>query len=224
MEFGPDGYLYIATGDGGSGGDPQNNAQNRQNLLGKILRINVDNMENGLPYAIPEDNPFKGNSQGYREEIFAYGLRNPWRFSFDTHRDILIVADVGQDKMEEINIVENSGNYGWNLMEGTLNYRSSNTSPEGLIPPIWEYDHSLGRSITGGYVYYGEANPSLSGVYIYGDFITGRIWGLWMDRDNNVENHELLDTDLMISSFGLDQNGEVYIVDYNGRILELKTK
>lgn len=217
LVFGPDGYLYMGTGDGGSGGDPQNNSQNRGNLLGKILRIDLDNSSDDKAYSIPDDNPFKGNTEGYREEIFAYGLRNPWKFSFDSMRDLLIAADVGQDRMEEINIIESGGNYGWNLMEGTLSYKDTNTSLE-LIPPIWEYEHPLGKSITGGYAYYGENNPSLFGVYIYGDFISGRIWGLWLDGDNNVENHELLDTDLMISSFGLDGKGEIYVVDFGGKI------
>lgn len=221
LAFGTDGYLYIGTGDGGSGGDPQNNSQNKSNLLGKILRIDVDTSSDDIPYAIPEDNPFKGNAEGYREEIFAYGLRNPWKFSFDVVREILIAADVGQDKMEEINIIENGGNYGWNLMEGTLTFRANNNISDELISPIWEYEHPIGKSITGGYTYYGEDNPSLLGVHIYGDFITGKIWGLWLDKDNNVENHELLSSDTMISSFGLDENGEIYIVDYNGKIYRI---
>lgn len=222
LEFGPDGYLHIGTGDGGSGGDPQNNSQNKTNLLGKILRIDVDIPSEDMSYGIPDDNPFKGNIEGYREEIFAYGLRNPWKFSFDRARDILIAADVGQDKMEEINIIKNGGNYGWNLVEGTLTFKSNDNISDELIPPIWEYEHPIGKSITGGYTYYGEDNPSLYGIYIYGDFISGKIWGLWMDRDNGVQNHEILSSDIMISSFGLDEKGEIYVIDYNGKIYKIK--
>lgn len=221
LEFGPDGYLYIGTGDGGSGGDPQNNSQNRANLLGKILRIDIDNSSEESPYSIPYDNPFKKNTEGYEEEIFAYGLRNPWKFSFDSMRGILIAADVGQDKIEEINIIKGGGNYGWNLMEGSLIFKSNNEISDGLIPPIWEYEHPIGRSITGGYTYYGEKYPSLYGVYIYGDFVTGKVWGLWLDNDNKVQNHDLLNTDTMISSFGLDEKGEIYVVDFNGYIYRI---
>lgn len=189
--------------------------------MGKILRINVDNITADKSYSIPEANPFKGNSEGFREEIFAYGLRNPWRFNFDHKRNILIAADVGQDKIEEINIIERGRNYGWSLMEGTEIYKSTGRNTDELIPPIWKYEHSLGKSVTGGYTYYGKHNPSLYGVYIYGDFISGRIWGLWLDKDLNVQNHELLDTDLMISSFGLDEEGEVYAVDLNGGVYRI---
>lgn len=224
LEFGPDGYLYIATGDGGSGGDPQNNSQNLENLLGKILRIDVDNITENRPYSIPEDNPFKGKADSYREEIYAYGLRNPWRFSFDNQRNTIIAADVGQNSIEEINIIKNGRNYGWRLMEGSSLYSAEDPIPDDLIPPIWEYDHRQGKSVTGGYTYYGKDNPSLYGVYIYGDFISGRIWGLWLDKDLNVQSHELISSDLMISSFGLDEKEEIYIVDYSGKIYRIIEK
>ncbi len=222
ITFGPDGYLYIASGDGGSSGDPKNNAQDTSSYLGKILRIDVDNSEADRAYAIPEDNPFKDNNDGAVEEIFAYGLRNPWRFSFDELRGVLIAADVGQNKMEEINLIENGGNYGWNIMEGTLDYTQSNVDKNTLKAPIWTYEHPVGKSITGGYTYYGSENQSLYGTYIYGDFISGKIWGLWLDADQTPQNHELLDTDLMFSSFGVDADSELYLIDYQGKIYKLE--
>lgn len=222
LAFGPDAYLYIATGDGGSSGDPQGNAQDLTKIYGKLLRIDVNTAEGDKNYGIPEDNPYKDNTTGYVEEIFAYGLRNPWKFSFDEKRDLLLAADVGQNAMEEIDVIEKGGNYGWNIMEGTLEYEASDESdPAELEEPIWEYDRSLGQSITGGYTYYGEENPSLNGVYIYGDFISGTIWGLWLDENQQAENVELLDTDLMISSFGVDEQGELIIVDFNGKLYKL---
>jgi glucose/arabinose dehydrogenase len=221
ITFGSDGYLYIASGDGGSSGDPLNNAQNLGNHLGKILRIDVDNSEADLAYAIPDDNPFKANAEGSMEEIFAYGLRNPWRFSFDELRDLLIAADVGQNKMEEINLIESGGNYGWNIMEGTLDYKQSNVDKSIFKSPIWVYEHPIGKSITGGYTYYGTENPSLYGTYIYADFISGKIWGLWLDADLTPHNYELLDTDLKISSFGVDADSELYLIDYQGKIYKL---
>ena len=222
LAFGPDGYLYIATGDGGSSGDPQNNAQDLTKIYGKLLRIDVNTASGDENYSIPEDNPYSGNTNGYAEEVFAYGLRNPWKFSFDEKRDLLFAADVGQNAMEEINLIGKGSNYGWNIMEGTLEYKANDgVDAAALKKPIWEYDHSLGQSITGGYTYYGEENPSLNGVYIYGDFISGKIWGLWLDEDEQVENVELQDTDLMISSFGVDEQGELVIVDFNGKLYKL---
>ena len=221
LAFGPDDYLYIGTGDGGSGGDSENKAQNTANLLGKILRIDVDQTEEDHLYAIPEDNPFKGNREGDKEEIYAYGLRNPWKFSFDAERGLLLAADVGQDSIEEINIIENGGNYGWKIKEGSQEFKPVEPMPDDLIDSIWEYDHSVGQSITGGYVYDGQEIPSLAGYYIYGDFVAGKIWALGIDSDETMENHELLETDLLISSFGLDRAGELYIVDFNGKIYQL---
>lgn len=222
LAFGPDGYLYIATGDGGSSGDPQNNAQDLTKIYGKLLRIDVNTASGDENYSIPKDNPYSGNTNGYAEEVFAYGLRNPWKFSFDEKRDLLFAADVGQNAMEEINVIEKGSNYGWNIMEGTLEYKANDgVDAAAFKKPIWEYDHSLGQSITGGYTYYGEENPSLNGVYIYGDFISGKIWGLWLEEDKQVENTELQDTDLMISSFGVDEQGELIIVDFNGKLYKL---
>lgn len=221
LTFGPDGYLYIASGDGGSSGDPNNNAQNTSSYLGKILRIDVDNTEGDKAYAIPADNPFKDENGDIVQEIYAYGLRNPWRFSFDELRELLIAADVGQNMMEEINLIDKGGNYGWNIMEGTLEYSQSNVDKSTFESPIWTYEHPIGESITGGYTYYGTENPSLYGTYIYGDFISGKIWGLWLDADQTPQNHELLDTELMISSFGVDADSELYVIDYQGKIYKL---
>ena len=222
LVFGPDGYLYIGTGDGGSAGDPNKNGQNLNSLLGKMLRIDVNTPGNGKLYSIPSDNPFYGNKQGHKEEIYAYGFRNPWKYSFDKLRGWLWVADVGQDKVEEIDIVKKGENYGWNLMEGSLGYPSGvKTSIAGLINPIWEYQHDLGKSITGGYAYYGSRTPMLNGAYVYGDFITGRIWELRVDTAMKASNKIILNTKLNISSFGLDQENELYIVDYNGKIYKL---
>lgn len=221
LAFGPDGYLYIATGDGGSGGDPQNNAQNPTNLLGKILRIDVDHTSDETAYGIPVDNPFVGNSQGYRPEIYAYGLRNPWRFSFD-NQGRLWAADVGQDKIEEIDLIVKGGNYGWRLKEGTRDYKMADgIDLSSLIPPVWEYDHSQGQSVTGGYVYEGNQIPALQGAYIYGDFISGRIWALWIDDKQTVHNELILETDLKIASFGINANKELLIADLRGKIYRL---
>ncbi|HWQ89718.1 MAG TPA: PQQ-dependent sugar dehydrogenase [Desulfitobacteriaceae bacterium] len=222
LAFGPDGYLYIAAGDGGSAGDPNNNAQNLKTYLGKILRIDVDKTSPNKEYGIPSDNPFVGNTEGYFEEIYAYGLRNPWRFSFDHERNLLWAADVGQNRREEIDIIEKGKNYGWRIMEGTLEYSSSpGVKIEDLQPPLWEYGRSLGGCVIGGYVYYGKNTPSLQGAYIFGDYISGKIWALWLDDKRNPRNQELLDTDFQISSFGLDNNQELYIVDLRGKIYRL---
>ncbi|MBM3714104.1 MAG: PQQ-dependent sugar dehydrogenase, partial [Actinobacteria bacterium] len=224
LVFGPeDGYLYIGTGDGGGMGDPDKNAQNLKTLLGKILRIDVDSKDKGLNYSIPPDNPFKGSAQGYCEEIFAYGLRNPWRFSFDPVTNKLWVADVGQDKVEEIDIVQKGKNYGWNIMEGSYCYKPpSGCNPEGLELPVYEYQHPLGESIIGGYVYHGKAIPELEGVYIYADFITGYIWGLAYFEGQAPQNFTLTKTDLNISSFGLNQNQELYLTAFDGKIYRLQ--
>jgi glucose/arabinose dehydrogenase len=223
LAFGPDGYLYIGMGDGGSQGDPHGNGQNLSTLLGKILRIDVNQPSPSQPYSIPPDNPLVGNTSGYRPEIYAYGFRNPWKFSFDLKNGRLWVADVGQNTVEEIDIVAKGLNYGWNIMEGSLCYPASRQcSSEGLQLPVWEYRHPLGESITGGYVYYGSQTPSLTGAYIYGDYMTGLIWALRFDDAQTSQNQMLLDSKLNISSFGLDQNNELYIIDLNGKIYKMK--
>lgn len=220
LSFGPDGYLYIAVGDGGSAGDPENNGQDRTTLLGSILRIDVDTQENGNEYGIPDENPFTDNNEGYREEIFAYGLRNPWRFSFDADTNELWAGDVGQNSMEEIDLIESGLNYGWNIMEGTSCYPTgTECDRDGLEPPVFAYGHSQGdRSVTGGYVYRGSDIPELIGLYIYADFLSGRIWALDISNPNNPENTELLNSDLNISSFGTDSNNELYLTAFDGKI------
>jgi glucose/arabinose dehydrogenase len=220
-EFGPDGYLYLGLGDGGSAGDPQNNGQNPDTLLGSILRLDVDG---GEPYAIPPDNPFLEG--GGAPEVWAYGLRNPWRFSFDRETGDLYIADVGQNAWEEINFLPEGspggGNFGWNLFEGTHPYSTSNP-PEGvdLIYPVAEYDHSLGCSVTGGFVYRGQDLPDWQGIYLYGDYCSGLIWGLFRDGEGSWQNRELFETGAFIASFGEDEAGEVYFADRQGGVFRL---
>ena len=218
LAFGPDGYLYIALGDGGSGGDPQGNAQNKSSLLGKLLRIDVDQTQGSINYEIPLNNPFKNNTQGFKEEIYAYGLRNPWRFSFDSPTGRLWCADVGQNAWEEIDLIVKGGNYGWRCYEGNHNYDLSGCTDTNYIFPVWEYSHSDGVSITGGYVYRGPNLPDLYGKYIYGDFGTRKIWALTYDGINPPTNKLLLTSSVSIASFGVDINNELYVVGYNGII------
>lgn len=220
LAFGPDGYLYIGVGDGGSEGDPNGNGQNRQTLLGKILRVDVNSASPGRNYTIPASNPYAANNLGYREEIYAYGFRNPWRFSFDSTGQ-LWVGDVGQDRLEEIDIVEVGKNYGWNTMEGTYCYNPpSGCNQTGLTLPVYNYTHELGDAVIGGYVYNGQANPSLKGSYIYGDYGSGRIWALTINNQS-PSNIQLTDSNLNIASFGVDQNRELYITAYDGKIYTL---
>lgn len=223
LAFGPDGYLYIGAGDGGDAGDPNNNAQDRTTLLGSVLRIDVDNPDDGNQYGIPADNPFAGNDQGYREEIFAYGLRNPWRFSFDPESGNLWAGDVGQSNREEIHIIENGLNYGWNIIEGSLCFEpATNCDKSGLELPVFEYPHTSGNgSITGGYVYRGPSLPEMDGYYIYADFISGRIWALDTSDLDNPENTEIHQASFNISSFGTDQNNELYFCGFDGKIYHL---
>jgi glucose/arabinose dehydrogenase len=212
MQFGPDGHLYVGMGDGGGAGDQFRNAQNMQALLGKMLRIDIDS---AFPYSIPPDNPFVGPGET-REEIWAYGLRNPWRFSFDRASGELYIADVGQFAIEEIHLQpagRGGQNYGWPIMEGSQCYperRACDTS--GLDLPIAHYDHSLGCSITGGYVYRGTAYPPARGGYFFADFCSGRIWSLHKGADGAWQQTQMLDTPLGISSFGEDEAGELYVV------------
>lgn len=214
LAFGPDGYLYVGMGDGGSGGDPQNNGQRTDTLLGKLLRIDV---ESGTkPYAIPPTNPFAQN-RDYRSEIWALGLRNPWRFSFDRQTGDLYIGDVGQGNYEEIDLQPHTSpggeNYGWRIMEGAHCFNSGSCSQSGLTLPIAEYDHSRGCSVTGGFVYRGQQFPRLQGVYFYGDYCSGNFWGL-RQTSANPQNGLLLDTSYSISTFGEDEAGEVYLTDY----------
>lgn len=217
ISFGPsDGYLYIATGDGGSAGDPENYSQRIDNLLGKILRIDIDG---GTPYSIPPTNPFVDSTNvQVKKEIFAWGLRNPWRCSFDQVTGWLWAGDVGQYEWEEIDIIENGKNYGWRCYEGNHTYNLSGCSYPEYIFPIWEYNHSLGFSITGGYVYRGNNIPELYGKYIYGDYVTRRIWALSYDGINPPANQLLLTAPGSIPSFGEDQFNELYILSFNGKI------
>lgn len=226
--FGPDGFLYIAIGDGGAGNDPHNNGQNLQTLLGKILRIDVDRKDPELAYAIPKDNPFIGrfaNKQLIaRPEIYAYGLRNVWRMSFDKTTGALWAADVGQNLWEEIDLIVNGGNYGWNLRESKHDFAPNNTaSAPGLIDPIFEYNHDIGKSITGGHVYRGKKFPALVGHYLYADYVTGRLWALKYDdaAKKVVANHPIPyeGAALPVISFGEDEAGEAYflIVSPTGR-------
>lgn len=226
--FGPDQLLYIGLGDGGSANDPTGNGQNLTTLLGSILRIDVDNTSDGLKYAIPKDNPFinktistrRGKKLKARPEIYAYGIRNVWRMAFDRETGTLWAADVGQNQWEEINIIAQGGNYGWNIREATHWFRpdGNDTSMESLIDPVWEYRHDVGKSITGGSVYRGSKVPALSGKYVYGDYVTGLMWALEHDGARTVANYSLTgitspdgeSVNLPIMTFGEDQSGEIY--------------
>jgi len=223
LAFGDDGYLYVGLGDGGSEGDPLGNAQNRSSLLGKILRIDVDTFSAEKFYGIPADNPFANSTSGYREEIYAYGLRNPWRFSFDRSGGTLWVGDVGQDREEEIDLVDKGKNYGWNIMEGTLCYSpSTGCNQTGLELPVWEYSHDEGNAVIGGFVYRGSNLAGLNGDYIYGDYGSGKIWALsFGGLEAPFTNTLLVDTTLNIASFGLDANNELYFTAFDGKIYKL---
>ena len=223
LGFGPnDGYLYISFGDGGSSGDPLDHGQNLSTLLGTIIRIDVDNTSSNLNYSIPLDNPFTSPLNA-RDEIYAYGLRNTWKFSWDEETGLLWGADVGQNSYEEINIIEVGLNYGWNTMEATHCFSpQTNCNQEGLTLPVWEYELYVDGvcSITGGYVYRGNDLFSLEGKYIYGDWCTGDIWSLDIVDEEYSDQH-LINTGLNITSFGLDQNNELLICDHDGNIYRL---
>jgi glucose/arabinose dehydrogenase len=219
LAFGPDGYLYIGMGDGGGGGDPQGNAQDPTSLLGKLLRIDVES--GATPYSIPPSNPYT-ETAGYEDEIWALGLRNPWRFSFDRLTGDLYIGDVGQNDYEEIDFQPASSaggeNYGWNIMEGMRCYSSATCDQTGLTLPVVAYDHSVGCSVTGGIVYRGRGNPSMEGIYFYGDYCSGRIWGLF--REGGAWRESLLaDTDVTITSFGEDEAGNLYVADFWGGVI-----
>lgn len=222
IAFGPDGFLYIALGDGGSGGDPQGNGQNRRSLLGSILRIDVDHPAPGQGYGVPADNPFAGNTDGYREEIFAYGLRNPWRFSFDPATGELWAGDVGQNRIEEIDLIEKGHNYGWNVMEGSDCYEpSSGCDRTGLTSPVAEYGHELGISVTGGFVYRGSGIPALEGQYLYADFGSGRLWALNAATPDDPRVREILRTGMNIASLGVEASGEILLCSFDGKLYRL---
>ncbi len=220
IAFGPDGLLYIGLGDGGSGGDPQGHGQNTSSLLGSLLRIDIrvtpQDWTNGIRYYIPPGNPFASNTScnGGCAEIYAWGLRNPWRWSFDSANGDLWLGDVGQNTREEINLVKIGGNYGWNLCEGTSDFSGSGCTTPGIQAPIVDYSRSGGHcSVTGGYVYRGSNIPALQGAYIYGDFCSGTIWSL-RNGAPPVSSTQLLDSSLQLNSFAQDQNGEIYAFDY----------
>ena len=219
LAFGPDGGLYIGLGDGGSAGDPLGNGQRLDTLLGKILRVEVDSAE---PYAIPADNPFASGIG--LPEIWAYGLRNPWRFSFDRASGDLYVGDVGQGNWEEVNyqVAASAGgtNFGWNFREGAHSYKGE--APSGLTDPIAEYSHAEGCSVTGGVVVRSPSLPEWNGVYLFGDYCTGLIWGLLRDAHGAWQTQLLYDTSFAVASFGADQEGEVYLVDLNGTAYRLE--
>lgn len=225
IEFGPDGYLYIALGDGGSGGDPLGAGQRLDTWLGKILRIDVDPsvVPEGEPYLIPEDNPLIDDEEAL-SEIYAYGLRNPWRFSFDAETGDILIADVGQNQIEEINLLpagtDEALNFGWNTMEGSECFAEPECDSTGLTLPILEYTHPEGGcSVTGGEVYYGQNLPDLYGTYIFADFCSGLVWQGVRGDDGNWTMSDPIQSGLAISSFGVDDQGEVYVVDLNSGIV-----
>ncbi len=223
LAFGPDGYLYIGMGDGGAANDPRNHAQNPGSLLGKLLRIDVDRSSPPHAYAVPADNPFVGRP-GTRPEIWALGLRNPWRFSFDAGSGELILADVGQNRQEEINLIRRGGNYGWRVMEGTICTPAVNPrcDPSGFDRPVFTYPHPEGYSITGGFVYRGQTIPGLCGVYLYADYVTRRLWGLRLHDGRVLSHKEMLQLPHAVSSFGQDQDHELYLADHAaGRVMKL---
>jgi glucose/arabinose dehydrogenase len=224
LAFGPDGYLYIGLGDGGSEGDPLLNGQNLRTLLGKLLRIDVDH---ATPYAIPAGNPFA--KSGGLAEIWAYGLRNPWRFSFDRLTGDLYIADVGQDAWEEIDFVPSGVpggmNFGWSYYEGMHPYKGQPPANASFTAPVTEYSHSDGCAVTGGYVYRGAALPEWQGVYFYGDYCSGNIWGVRLSGGNAPQAKILFTTSAKITTFGVDEAWEIYLADYGlGQLLRLERK
>ncbi|MCP5023118.1 MAG: PQQ-dependent sugar dehydrogenase [bacterium] len=224
--FGPDGYLYMALGDGGAGGDPQGNGQNLSTLLGTILRIDVNTKDEGLEYGIPKDNPFIEKPKGARPEIWAYGLRNVWRFSFDRKTGDLWAGDVGQNRWEEVDIVTSGGNYGWRAREGFDQFSKKETlDPKEVIEPVAVYGRKEGMSITGGYVYRGKRFPSLQGSYFYGDFVTRNFWRITKQEDGSYKNAIALEsTKVVIASFAEDADGELYVLNYAGEIYRVVPK
>jgi glucose/arabinose dehydrogenase len=229
LAFGPDGFLYISLGDGGNRADPRGNGQDTSTLLGSILRIDVSTVDLDTGYTIPPGNPFITGAGGARGEIWAFGLRNPWRFSFDRETGELWAGDVGQNRFEEIDLIERGQNYGWNVMEGLHCFSGSRVRSEaeacqgpGLALPVIEYGRQGGCSVTGGHVYRGERLPELAGAYLYGDFCSGNVWALKHDGSSVTEHRLLVDTDLQIPAFGEGPSGEIYILSFSGGIYRLK--
>ena len=224
LAFGPDGFLYIGLGDGGAAGDPMGHGRNTRTLLGSILRIDVSGSTPEIPYTIPRDNPLLDDPDA-RPEIWAYGLRNPWRFSFDRETGQLWTGDVGQNSLEEVDSVEGGGDYGWKTLEGTQCFSPRiSCDATDTIPPVWEYPTGVeGCSVIGGYVYWGERVPSLYGAYVFGDYCSGKIWAIRYDGKEVTDHLLLADTDLRIASFGQDQNGSLYILSQNSSIYRLRS-
>ncbi len=224
LAFGADGMLYISSGDGGGGGDPLDAGQGRTTLLGKILRIDVDSAQ---PYAAPPDNPYADGADGARPEIWAHGLRNPWRFSFDRQTGDLFIADVGQDRWEEVNAEpagEGGRNYGWNTMEGPDCFGQADCDRQGLVMPVAWYETGADCAITGGYVYRGDAVQGLAGFYLYSDYCSGRVWALDAQAaltatQPPVETWSLGDAGVNVTGFGEDEAGELYLVSAAGEVL-----
>ncbi|MDB6028875.1 MAG: gdhB 2 [Verrucomicrobiales bacterium] len=230
VSFGPDGYLYIGVGDGGGKNDQYGNSQKTDSYMAKMLRIDVDSRTGSLPYGIPKDNPFVKDKK-FLPEIYAWGLRNPWRFCFDRKTGLLYCGDVGQDKWEEIDIIEKGGNYGWSYREGFHEYKEGAPANAKFLEPILEYPHTValgtnhlpGLSITAGYVYRGKKIPSLRGVYVYGDWANGILWGLRYEQgkvtqDGVLEMAPKVFPPRQISSFGEDEEGEIYLLGYDSKI------
>jgi CubicO group peptidase (beta-lactamase class C family) len=225
LAFGPDGYLYIAVGDGGLRDDPFGSGQNLKTHLAKILRIDVDHQDPGKQYAVPKDNPFAGQDGGVQGEVWAYGLRNPWRIAFDRQTGTLWCSDVGQDLWEEIDIITKGGNYGWRLREGVHRFGPSGSDARSdLIEPIWEYHHDVGKSITGGHVYRGKKLPQLAGCYLYADYVSGKVWALKVADDNKtvVANYTIRGNVSPIMSFGEDEQSEVYYTTESGQVYRFR--
>ena len=245
--FGPDGFLYLSTGDGGKANDPLDHSQNTFSLLGKVLRIDVDSRSGDLPYGIPKDNPFVGK-EGHRPEIWALGLRNPWSIHWDMPSKTLFCADVGQNAREEINVITKGGNYGWSFREGTIKFTLKHRNPPAnakFIDPIFDYNRALGLSVSGGIVYRGKDIPSLKGRYLFGDWGTGNFWSLKYDETKpvDVSKHDLALVDgpkqetkepgiprtitkgsFKPVNFCADSNGELLVLDWNGIIYGLKER
>ncbi len=221
IAFGPDDMLYISLGDGGSGGDPQDNGENLGTLLGGLLRIDVDDQDPDLQYAVPPDNPFVAR-QGARRELWAYGLRNLWRFSFDRSTGECWGGDVGQNAFEEVDLISAGDNLGWDRREGFVAFEGDGGAPvDPFVDPLHVYGRNLGRSITGGYVYRGDLIPELVGQYLFADYVTGRMWQLAHDNGGNVQVDQLLSTGESVASFVEDRDGELYICTFGGRILAI---